>query len=59
MLLKYTGDDERYYPSLSLAAKPGITADLAEDPGDGRWQTVSDPAPTAVSAPDSKEAVNG
>lgn len=33
----YIGGDERYYPALSLTATPGVTADLAEQPTDGRW----------------------
>lgn len=49
----YTGDDERYYPSLSLTATPGISADLAEQPTDGRW-APSDPAsaPEPASTPE-------
>lgn len=46
----YTGDDERYYPSLSLSAVPGLTADLEELPTDGRW-TPSGSTP-AIVAPD-------
>jgi len=48
----YTGDDERYYPSLSLTATPGVTADLAELPTDGRWAASgSTPAPVAPDQP--------
>lgn len=34
----YKGDDTRYYPALAVTASPGTTADLAEQPTDGRWE---------------------
>lgn len=56
-VFKYTGADERYYPSLSLAVKPGDSATLDADPGDGRWTKSSaaatpDSAPKAPTAPE-------
>jgi hypothetical protein len=49
----YTADDTRYYPTLGLTASPGITAELPENPGDGRWiptPTSKAPAPTKEGA---------
>lgn len=49
----YTGADERYYPSLSLAVEPGDSATLDADPGDGRW-TESGSTPAApITLPES------
>jgi hypothetical protein len=48
----YTGDDTRYYPALGLTAEPGITAELTENPGDGRWIPTPNPkAKAAAPAP--------
>jgi hypothetical protein len=33
----YSGEDARYYPSLSLSVAPGDTVTLDFDPGDGRF----------------------
>jgi len=44
----YTGAEPRYYPSLALTAEPGMRAELAEDPGDGRWEPA--PPKSAVKA---------
>jgi hypothetical protein len=39
---KYTGDDERYFPTLTLIAQPGEIIE-ADDCPDGNWWTaVSD-----------------
>jgi hypothetical protein len=46
---KYTGADERYYPSLSLLVQPGDSVTLDHDPGDGRFvSTDGAPAPAPV-----------
>jgi hypothetical protein len=48
----YSGEDVRYYPSLSLSVAPGDTVTLDSDPGDGRFiakgsrKSVPAPAPT-------------
>lgn len=49
----YSGDDTRYYPSLSLTVSPGDTVTLDSDPGDGRFSVgkgsrKSVPAPVAT-----------
>ncbi len=48
----YHGDD-RYYPALGIEAVDGESHDLDEDPGDGRWTTVTTPTTPApaVTAP--------
>ena len=53
----YTGDEPRYYPSLSLDVKPGDSVTLDSAPGDGRFSpkgsaplSIPSPAPVA-SAP--------
>jgi hypothetical protein len=51
----YTGDDTRYYPTLGLTASPGITAELPENPGDGRWI----PTPTTKAKADAAPATEG
>lgn len=42
----YTGDPDRYYPTLALTPEPGSIYDLARNPGDERW-TPPDPEPAA------------
>lgn len=37
----YTGDEDRYYPGLATQATLGLTVELDEDPGDGRWEPAS------------------
>jgi hypothetical protein len=39
----YTGDPGRYYPTLGVEGVPGETAELDDDPGDGRWEPAGDP----------------
>lgn len=38
---RYGGDDERYYPTFGMTAKPGETYDFAGDPPDDRFKPVS------------------
>ena len=47
----YTGDDERYYPSLGLTVTPGDDHALDEDPGDGRWTSDGSAPSTPPAAP--------
>lgn len=47
----FSGDDTRYYPSLGLEATPGLVADLADDPGDGRWEPTPQAQPDAFALP--------
>jgi hypothetical protein len=51
-LFQYNGDDERYYPSLSLTVTPGTTAELTELPTDGRWSTAGAEQPALPTAPE-------
>lgn len=44
----YRGDDARYYPSLGIEAVPGLSADLDDDPGDGRWEPTRSKAAKAI-----------
>jgi hypothetical protein len=46
---KYTGSEERYYPSLALLVDPGDSVTLDADPGDGRFSPADGSA--SVSAP--------
>lgn len=47
----YTGTDERYYPTIGLTATPGLIADLASNPDDGRWEPTPSPKTNAKAAP--------
>lgn len=59
----YSGDETRYYPSLSLLVEPGDTVTLPEAPADGRFSPAGStrkpvapaPAPAPVEAPDTPE----
>jgi hypothetical protein len=44
----YRGDDARYYPSLGIEAVPGLSADLGENPADGRWEPTRSEAAKAI-----------
>lgn len=48
----YTGEPDRYYPTLGLTPEPSKTYELTESPEDGRW------APVALPAKTRKEAVS-
>ncbi|WP_159030536.1 hypothetical protein [Streptomyces sp. CB01201] len=48
----YRGTEPRYYPGLGIEAVPGLSADLDEDPGDGRWQPTR---PKGVAKPATKD----
>jgi hypothetical protein len=61
----YSGDDTRYYPTLGLEATPGLVADLATGPEDGRWEPtpkakpdVSALPPVPVASPDTSAPTN-
>lgn len=43
---RYVGDDERYYPTLGLTAKPGETYDLTDAPHDGRFEPAAKSRPS-------------
>jgi hypothetical protein len=47
----YVGDDERYYPSLSLSVAPGDTVTLDSDPGDGRFAAKGSRKSVTATAP--------
>ncbi|MFE9372249.1 hypothetical protein ACFYM2_21115 [Streptomyces sp. NPDC006711] len=46
----YRGTEPRYYPGLGIEAVPGLSAELDEDPGDGRWEPTRSKA-AAKTAP--------
>jgi hypothetical protein len=52
MRLRYLGDPDRHYPWLGLDAvvQPGDVHDLADDPGDGRWEPADDAAAAELAA---------
>lgn len=54
MLLTYTGEPDRYYPTLGLTPTPGQDYDLAAHPRDGRWQP--EPAPPPEPEPAGEDA---
>lgn len=47
----YSGEDTRYYPSLGLEATPGVVADLADAPEDGRWEPTPSATPEVYAVP--------
>lgn len=46
ILCTYTGEGDRYYPSLGLHAMPGLVVDLPALPTDGRWEETPGAAPS-------------
>lgn len=46
-LCTYSGESDRYYPSLGLNATPGLVVELPELPADGRWSETPGAAPSA------------
>lgn len=51
----YSGEDDRYYPSLALTVHPGDRVTLDADPGDGRFSPAGAGAfipPPVVDTPD-------
>lgn len=47
----YTGDEDRYYPTLGLTPVPGESYDLDRNPGDGRFDPP-DPEPVKATEPE-------